>query len=113
MRTFLANSVCPQTLWILQVGNVHSQIWPLHPSNCLAERALKHYEVTLTDPRDASDETRRFRLEVLATAMAVAAYEVSPNASSKGWIGWKTHMESIVTHHKMFAELDTVGLCQR
>lgn len=65
------------------------------------------------DPWDASDETRRLRLGNFAIAMAVAAYEVSRNARSKRWIGWKAHIEGVVAYLNMLPGVDTFGLCHQ
>ena len=60
-----------------------------------------------------TDETCGLALENFATAMVVAAYEVSQKARSKRWIRWKAHIEGAVTSLNMFPGLDTLALCHQ
>ena len=100
-----------QALCLLQIGHVHSQTWLLHQSHSFYDRALKALRVTLLDPRNGPDRTHLFRMEIFATAVALAAYELlSQNAGSEGGIGWMAHIEGAVTYLNMFPGLDVLAL---
>ena len=103
-----------QALCLLQIGNVQSQTWLLHQSISLYDRALKDLRATLTDPRNGPDGLYGFRVEIFATAMALAFYELlSQNARSERGIGWMAHIEGAVTYLSMFPGLDVFALCHQ
>ncbi len=103
-----------QALCLLQIGHVYSQTWLLHQSISLYDRALKALRVALADPGNGPDGTRGFRMEIFATAMALAAYELlSPNARSERGIGWMAHIEGAVIYLNMFPGLDILASCHQ
>ena len=103
-----------QALCLLQIGDVHSQTWLLHQSISLYDRALKDLRATITDPRNGPDGLHGFRVEIFATAMALAFHELlSQNARSERSIGWMAHIEGAVTYLSIFPGFDVFALCHQ
>ena len=103
-----------QALCLLQIGDVHSQTWLLHQSISLYDRALKDLRATLTDPRNGPNGLYGFRVEIFATSMALAFYELlSQNARSERSIGWMSHIEGAVAYLSMFPSFDVFALCHQ
>ena len=103
-----------QALCLLQIGDVHSQTWLLHQSISLYDRALKDLRATLTDPRNGPNGIYGFRVEIFATSMALAFYELlSQNARSERSIGWMSHIEGAVAYLSMFPDFDVFALCHQ
>ena len=103
-----------QALCLLQIGDVHSQTWLLHQSISLYDRALKDLRATLTDPRNGPNGLYGFRVEIFATSMALACYELlSQTARSEYSIGWMSHVEGAVAYLSMFPDFDVFALCHQ
>ena len=103
-----------QALCLLQIGDVHSQTWLLHQSISLYDRALKDLRATLTDPRNGPNGLYGFRVEIFATSMALAFYELlSQTARSEHSIGWMSHIEGAVAYLGMFPDFDVFALCHQ
>ena len=103
-----------QALCLLQIGDVHSQTWLLRQSISLYDRALKDLRATLTDPRNGPNGLYGFRVEIFATSMALAFYELlSQTARSERSIGWMSHIEGAVAYLSMFPDFDVFALCHQ
>lgn len=103
-----------QALCLLQIGDVHSQTWLLHQSISLYDRALKDLRATLTGPRNGPNGLYGFRVEIFATSMALAFYELlSQTARSERSIGWMSHIEGAVAYLSMFPDFDVFALCHQ
>ena len=103
-----------QALCLLQIGDVHSQTWLLHQSISLYDRALKDLRATLTDPRNGPNGLYGFRVEIFATSMALAFYELlSQTSRSEPSIGWMSHIEGAVAYLGMFPDFDVFALCHQ
>ena len=103
-----------QALYLLQIGDVHSQTWLLHQSISLYDRALKDLRATLTDPQNGPNGLHGLRVEIFAISLALAFHELlSQNARSQHSIGWRAHIEGAVTYLSMFPDFDVFALCHQ
>ena len=89
-------------LCLLQVSLVHQQPWLLQHSLSSYSRALKSLQASLAQP------TTSFRVEIFATSMGLAAYELLQGqvTTGEGGRGWMAHIEGATSYLNLFPDLN-------
>ena len=89
-------------LCLMQISHVHQQPWLLYHSLSSYSRALQALRVAIAQP------SKTFRMEVFATSMGLAAYELLQGQATTGerGRGWMAHIEGATSYLNMFPDLN-------
>ncbi|KAL2051034.1 hypothetical protein ABVK25_008628 [Lepraria finkii] len=92
-------------LCLMQISHVHLQPWLLHQSLSSYSKDLQVLQVAIAQP------IKSFRMEIFATLMGLAAYELLQGKATAGERGggWMAHIEDATSYLNMFPDLN---LCE-